>query len=146
MRQDDQVYIKLQKHLNNQAIGFPATKTGVEIRVLKHIFTPEEAEIAALLSYKYEPLETIFGRVKNQLKSQEELGNILDSIQKKGGIEIKIKNNKIHYCNAPLVVGMYEFQLDRLTPEFIKDFNDYTSDKAFGIEFLSTKLPQIFMP
>ncbi len=37
----------------------------------------------------------------------------------------------MHYCNAPLVVGMYEFQLNRLTPEFIKDFNEYTSGKKF---------------
>ena len=49
----------------------------------------------------------------------------------------------MHYCNAPLVVGMYEFQLNRLTPDFIKDFNEYTSGKEFGIEFLSTKLPQM---
>jgi Pyruvate/2-oxoacid:ferredoxin oxidoreductase delta subunit len=38
---------------------------------------------------------------------------------------------------------MYEFQLGRLTPEFIKNFDEYTSDKKFGIEFLSTELPQM---
>ncbi|MFH1934476.1 MAG: 4Fe-4S dicluster-binding protein [Pseudomonadota bacterium] len=143
MEQNDQIYIKLQKHLDNQAVGFPATKTGVEIRILKHIFTPEEAEIASLLSYKFEPLKIIYSKVEHLVESPEELEKILDSIQKKGGIEFKIKNDKKHYCNAPLVVGMYEFQLDRLTPEFIKDFNDYTSDKNFGIEFLSTELPQM---
>jgi Pyruvate/2-oxoacid:ferredoxin oxidoreductase delta subunit len=141
--QDDKVYVKLQKHLNNQAIGFPSTKTGVEIRLLKHIFTPEEAEIATFLSYKFEPLERIYSRVGTQIKSPEQLRDILDSIQQKGGIEIKIKDEERHYCNVPLVVGMYEFQLDRLTPEFIKDFNDYTTDKAFNIEFLSTELPQM---
>jgi hypothetical protein len=36
MDQVDQAFIKLQKHLNNQAVGFPATKTGVEIRILKY--------------------------------------------------------------------------------------------------------------
>lgn len=143
MEQNDQVYIKLQKHLDSQAVGFPATKTGVEIRILKHIFTPEEAEIASLLSYKFEPLKIIYSRVEHLVESPEELEKILDRIQKKGGIEFKIKNAKKHYCNAPLVVGMYEYQLNRLTPEFIKDFNDYTSDKNFGIEFLSTELPQM---
>ena len=43
----EQVYIKLQKHLNNQAVGFPATRPGVEIKILKHIFAPEEAEITS---------------------------------------------------------------------------------------------------
>jgi Pyruvate/2-oxoacid:ferredoxin oxidoreductase delta subunit len=143
MEQNDQVYVKLQKHLDNQAVGFPATKTGVEIRILKHIFTPEEAETASLLSYKFEPLKTIYSRVEHLVESPAELEKILDRIQKKGGIELKIKIGEKHYCNAPLVVGMYELQLDRLTPEFIKDFNDYTSDKNFGIEFLSTELPQM---
>ncbi len=143
MAQNDQVYINLQKHLDSQAIGFPATKTGVEIRILKHIFTPEEAEIVTFLSYKFEPLKTIFGNVGHLFESPEEVEKILDRIQKKGGIESKLKNGTKHYCCAPLVVGMYEFQLGRLTPEFIKDFNEYTSDKKFGIEFLSTELPQM---
>jgi Pyruvate/2-oxoacid:ferredoxin oxidoreductase delta subunit len=38
---------------------------------------------------------------------------------------------------------MYEFQINRLTPEFIKDFDQYTSNRKFGIEFLGTKVPQM---
>ncbi len=143
MEQNNQVYVKLQKHLDNQAVGFPATRSGVEIKILKHIFTPGEAGIACCLSYKFEPLDTIFNRAGQRVASPEELEKHLDRIQKKGGIESKIKNGKMHYCNAPLVVGMYEFQLNRLTPEFIKNFNEYTSDKKFGLAFLSTKLPQM---
>jgi NAD-dependent dihydropyrimidine dehydrogenase PreA subunit len=41
------------------------------------------------------------------------------------------------------VVGIYEFQTQRLSPEFVKDFNVYTSDRKFGVEFLSTALPQM---
>ncbi len=143
MDPNEQVYIKLQKHLDNQAIGFPATQSGVEIKILKHIFAPEEAEITSYLSYKLEPPKKIFGRVGHLVESPEELEKLLDRIQKKGGIEFKIKDGTKHYCCAPLVVGMYELQLGRLTPEFIKDFNEYTSDKNFGIEFLSTELPQM---
>lgn len=143
MAQNDQVYIKLQKHLDSQAVGFPATRSGVEIKILKHIFSPEEAEIVSFLSYKLEPLKTIFGKVGHLVESLEELENIVDRFQKKGGIESKLKNGTKHYCCAPLVVGMYELQLGRLTPEFIKDFNEYTSNIKFGIEFLSTELPQM---
>jgi electron transport complex protein RnfB len=143
VEQNNQVYAKLQKHLDNQAVGFPATRSGAEIKILRHIFTPGEAGIAGCLSYKFEPLDTIFNRAGHLVASPEELEKSLDRIQKKGGIESKIKHGKMHYCNAPLVVGMYEFQLNRLTPEFIKDFNEYTSDKKFGLAFLSTKLPQM---
>ena len=143
MEQNEQVYMKLQKHLDKQAVGFPSTRSGVEIKILKHIFTPQEAEIACCLNYKLEPLKTIFNRAGHRVDSPEELERCLDRIQKKGGIESKIKHGIMHYCNAPLIVGMYEYQLNRLTPEFIKDFNEYTSGKDFGIEFLSTKLPQM---
>ncbi len=143
MGKNDQAYIKLQRHLDSQAVGFPATTSGSEIRVLKHIFTPHEAKIATCLTYKFEPLDTIFERARGLVESPEKLEELLGGIDKKGGIEMKIKGGKKVYCNAPLVVGMYEFQLGKLTPEFIQDFNDYTSDKKFGIEFLSTNLPQM---
>jgi len=140
---NEKVYIDLQRHLDRQAIGFPATKSGAELRILKHIFSPREAEIAACLSYKLEPVETVFERARHLVESTRTLSKILHGIEKKGGIELTIKNGKSLYRNVPLVVGMYEFQLDHLTPGFLKDFDAYTSDKKFGIEFLSTKLPQM---
>ena len=143
MEKDQEVYVNLQKHLDRQAVGFPATKSGAEIRVLKHIFSPEEAKIATCLNFKLEPLETIYKKAESIVVSPNELSNILDAIEKKGGIESKVKDGRKYYCNAPLIVGMYEFQLDKLTPEFIKDFDKYTSDKKFGVEFLSTELPQM---
>lgn len=143
MAKNKDAYIRLQRHIDRQAIGFPATRSGVELEILKHIFSPEEAEIAACLSYKFEPIEKVFQKAGHLVGSPEELAQFLNGIEKKGGIESKIKHGQKYYCNAPLVVGMYEFQLDRLTPEFIQAFDEYTSDKKFGIEFISTKLPQM---
>ena len=143
MDKDDQVYSRLQKHLNKQTVGFPATRSGAEIRILKHIFSPEEAEIAAHLCHRPEPVEAIFERVRHMVGSLEELEGLLYRIQRKGGIESKMKDDRMHYCNAPFIVGIYEMQLERLTPQFIKDFNEYTRDKKFAIDFLSTELPQM---
>ena len=143
MNPDDQVYRKLQKHLNSQAVGFPATRSGVELKILRHIFDPNEAEIASCMSYKFEPIDKIFKKANHLTESIEDLQKILDSILKKGGIEVKIKDGIRHYCCIPLIVGMYEAQNERLTPEFIKDFQKYISTNSFGVEFLSTKLPQM---
>jgi NAD-dependent dihydropyrimidine dehydrogenase PreA subunit len=143
LEKGNQVYVKLQKHLDKQVIGFPATRSGVELKILQHIFTPQEAEIACCLSYKYEPLETIFSRAGRLVESAGDLEKSLAGIRQKGGIESKIKHGQMHYCNAPLVVGMYEYQQNRLTPEFIKNFNEYTSSKNFGVSLLSSKLPQM---
>ncbi|MCP4629986.1 MAG: hypothetical protein GY850_41735 [bacterium] len=103
MENNSQIYAKLQKHLDNQVLGFPATRSGVEIKILKHIFTPEEAGIACCSSYKYEPLESIYSRAGHLIDSVDELEKKLDDIQNKGGIESKIKHGQMHYCNAPLV-------------------------------------------
>ena len=143
MKKNSQVYVQLQKHLDKQVVGFPATRTGVELKILQHIFTPQEAEIACCLSYKYEPLETIFSRAGRLVESAGDLEKSLAAIQQKGGLESKNKHGRMHYCNAPLVVGMYEYQQNRLSPGFIEDFNEYTSSKNFGLAFLSSKLPQM---
>lgn len=95
------------------------------------------------MTYKFEPLETVFRRAGHIVESPVKLADLLDCIEEKGGIELKIKEGEKLYCNAPLVVGMYEYQVGKLTPEFIKDFNEYISDKKFGVELLSTKLPQM---
>jgi electron transport complex protein RnfB len=84
MEQNNQVYFKLQKHLDNQAVGFPATRSGAEIKILKHIFAPEEAEIACCLNYKFGPLETIFSRAGHLVASADELEKSLERIQKQG--------------------------------------------------------------
>jgi len=40
VKKNEFVYIKLQRHLDSQEVGLPATRSGFEIRILKHIFTP----------------------------------------------------------------------------------------------------------
>ncbi len=143
VKKGEQVYRDLQRHLDSQAVGFPATRSGADIKVLKHIFSPLQAKIATCLDFKPEPVKIIYKKTRHLVGSPEELSDILSAIEKKGGIESRGKGDEKRYCNAPLVVGMYEFQLDNLTPEFIKDFAEYTSDIRFGVEFLSTKLPQM---
>jgi NAD-dependent dihydropyrimidine dehydrogenase PreA subunit len=139
----EKVYRKLQRHLNRQAVGFPATRSGVEIKLLKHIFSPKDAEIATCLGYRTEPLETVFERAKHIFKSPNELASALDRIHQQGGIHSHMHNGRRMYSNIPLIIGMYETQNSRLSPEFVEDFNQYTRDRKFGIEFLSTNLPQM---
>lgn len=140
----DRIYERLRRHLARQAIGFPPSSSGAHLKVLRHIFTPYEARIATRLSERFEPAQTIFERTRHLVGSQDELTRILDRILNKGGIEAKAKNgHRRLYRNSPLVVGMYELQIDRLTPEFIKDFHAYTGSLRFGLAFLSTDLPQM---
>ena len=45
-----EVYENLAKHLDNLPGGFPATDSGVELRILKRLFSNQEAEVAQKLS------------------------------------------------------------------------------------------------
>ena len=38
-------YERLRQRLDDLATGYPATKTGVEIKILKKLFTIEDAEL-----------------------------------------------------------------------------------------------------
>lgn len=140
---NDMPYRKLQEHLDRQPIGFPPSRSGADIRLLKHIFSPEEARVAACLRHTLEPLDVIYRRAGSLVATRHALETCLASMVKKGGIEIKKQHHKTLYANAPLVVGMYELQLGRLTPEFIEDFKAYTSEKRYGISFLAGRHSQM---
>ena len=126
---DYDIYRRLQQHLDKMPIGFPSVKSGADIRILKHLFTPEEAKIAMLLRFGWErdlePLDVIYKRSKNTGLSLGELEKILDRMVSKGSTMFKREGEKKFYGNALLAVGMFEFQVNKLTKEFIKDFHDY---------------------
>ena len=143
MEEKEKAYRKLQRHLNRQAVGFPATRSGADIKLLKHIFSPMEAEIVTLLCYRSESLDPIFERAKHLFKTPRELAAALDRIHRKGGIHSHMRDGQRMYANVPLVIGMYETQINQMTPEFVEDFNRYTSDKKFAVEFLATDVPQM---
>ena len=140
------VYRRLQRHLDKMPVGFPATKSGVEIRILKHLFTPEDAEIALNLSAVPESLERIHRRVEKSGISIEQLEQILDRLVENGAVmggKILAKGRKgKYYSKAQLAIGMFEFQVDRLTKKFAQDVHQYL-DEAFAKEFHSKKTSQM---
>lgn len=139
-------YRELQRHLDKMPVGFPTTKSGVEIRILKHLFTPEEARIALYLSAIPESLERIHRRAKKSGLSMKQLEEVLDRLVEKGAIMggkplSKGRKGK-YYSKAQLAIGMFEFQVNRLTPDFARDVYQYM-DEAFAKEFHSKKTSQM---
>ncbi|MFW9969243.1 MAG: ATP-binding protein [Candidatus Odinarchaeota archaeon] len=141
MSDGNEIFRNLQIHLDQFPIGLPATPTGIEIKVLKHLFTDEEAFIATKLTWEYDPFEKIYNRLDEEDISPESLELLLDTMIKKGTIKYKKVNGKKLYANLPLVVGIFEYQVNKLTKEFFKDFDEYLIT-AFGAELLGTKISQ----
>ena len=154
------IYRKLQQNLDKMPVGFPESKSGADIRILKRLFSLEEAIIANNLNILPETVSTIYKRIKNSKNSHnnndknnnnnhnisslsiKQLETTLDLMVKKGLILPSIKKKKKSYSYALLAVGIYEFQVDRLSKEFAEDFSEYISAE-FGKELYSTDLPQI---
>ncbi len=143
MNKEKKIYKKLQKHLNNQPVGFPATHSGIEIRLLKHFFTPEEARLVLSLNYKPTPMEQIYEKIEESGISLSDMEKMLDAMLKKGSVGHMERDGVRYFFTMPLLVGMYEGHLDKLTHEFLTDFKKYTAHKTWGLEFLSTEVSQM---
>lgn len=126
MSNETNVYRKLQQHLDKLPIGFPATESGVEIRILKQLFTPEEAKVATKLGFDLKPLEEIYTRVDNTEMSITELEQLLDSSVSKGAIHSKKEGNKKYYANSLYMIGMYDMQFHK-SKEFSMEFKENAS-------------------
>ncbi|PIP40150.1 MAG: 4Fe-4S ferredoxin [Desulfobacterales bacterium CG23_combo_of_CG06-09_8_20_14_all_51_8] len=136
------VYKKLQKHLDKQPVGFPATVSGVERRLLRDAFTVEEAELALHLDYKFQLANQIFEKVKDRETSEAKFQSMLDNMEKHGAIFVKMVNGQKEYALHPYAVGIFEMKVPTMTANYYMDFRKYNY-QSFGMAFLSTALPQM---
>jgi len=142
MNTESQIYQDLRKHLDKLPIGMPVTESGVEIRILQHLFTPEEAKMATELSMIPEPLKRVHKRAEKTGISIKELEQALDHMVSKGAIQVTKKDGEKLYSVIPLAIGMYELQVNRLTKGLAEDMFQYLNE-AFGEELHHTKTPQL---
>jgi NAD-dependent dihydropyrimidine dehydrogenase PreA subunit len=108
------------------------------MRILRRLFTPEEAELAQLLTVKPESAEKIATRTA---KDAEVLGAQLESMARKGLIFRYRKGDQVQYMAAQFVIGIWEYHVNDLDQELIKDLNEYLP--RFFDETLKLKTPQL---
>lgn len=138
------IYRKLQEHMNLMPVGFPKNETGADIRVLKHFFTPDEARVALELSLLPETLERIYPRIKDLGYSREQAEEKLDTMVKKGilrgGELLPATNGKKKYSIEQWVIGIFEFNVNKLKKESLPDIAVY-SMTTFKNEFFKKGTP-----
>ncbi len=145
---ENQVYRDLQKHLDKGPVGFPATKSGVEIRMLKFFYSPEEAGIAAMLSpHKLEPVGRILKRARRHglNLTREELQKKLDTMFQKGTLLVYTDGFKEkHYKNAGFTAGgTLDFAVGRITPEIEEVHEQYVKEAFARVEVGAKNIPQL---
>ncbi|MBW2659795.1 MAG: 4Fe-4S binding protein [Deltaproteobacteria bacterium] len=143
MTKNSDLYRKLQLHLDKFPIGFPATDSAIEIKLLQHLFNEKEARIATKLNLITEPATKIIKRLKKMDIDLADLESTLDTMEKKGLINCYIKRNGSKFYHvAFLAIGIFEFKVELMTKEFYQLFKQYLED-AFRDEILQTKIPQL---
>lgn len=121
-RRMEPIYRKLARHLDSLPGGYPATESGIELRILKRLFTPSEAEIAVHLALMPEPGAVIARRIgadENALISK------LREMSYKGLILRSERDGELSFMAAQFMVGIWEYHVNDLDEGLIKDVNEY---------------------
>jgi electron transport complex protein RnfB len=127
----DHAYERLAEALDRLPNGFPRTSSNVEIRILRKIFSPEEASLASELTGSMESPDVIAKRIG---LSTEEAEVKLREMAKRGFLWHDKEGGKYFFRLAPFVVGIFESQLERMDHELVHLIEEYFANGgAVGI-------------
>ena len=134
---NDEVYYRVAHVLDTLPNGFPSSESGVEIRLLKKIFTPEQADLFCDMRLSFETAEQISIRTGRPLEDLEEM---LISMGDAGQLFAIQLGEQWFFKMLPWVFGIYEFQLSRLDRELAELNEEY--GPVFVRQFYKSK-PQL---
>ncbi len=117
------IYEQLAKYLDDLPAGFPPSESGVELRILRHLFTPQEAGLALHLALITEEARVIAVRARLPLPEVE---RILAEMERKHLIYAFHEEGKpTRYMAEQFVVGFWEGQVNHLDRELVEMFEEY---------------------
>jgi len=120
---DQDVYKKLARRLDAIPNGFPETESGVELKILAKIYTPEEAALASEMRLRAESAEQIAQRTG---RDPAKTTALLEEMARKGLIRVRVREGEQRrFGLLPWAIGVYEEQLGRMDEEFARLFEEY---------------------
>ncbi len=131
------IYDKLRERLDDMGSGYPKTDTGVEIRILRKLFSPEDARCFLDMTPMLETAESVAQRTG---ADATEVAAHLEDMARRGLLFRHKRADMIRYSAIPFVVGIFEFQLNSVDRELAEDLEEYFH-KGLGKSFQSTDTP-----
>jgi Na+-translocating ferredoxin:NAD+ oxidoreductase subunit B len=120
-------YKKLALELDRIPNGFPGTESGVELKLLARLFSPEDAALASTLSLEPKSLKEI--AAANSLDESKTKSRLIGMV-KRGLIDIKREEGSgFVFHLIPMVVGFYERQNAKIDKEFAELFEQYYHER-----------------
>jgi len=116
-------YDRLAAYLDDLPAGYPRTASGVEIKILRKLFTLPEAELALHLTLLGEEAHVVAYRARQPL---EQVATMLTDMAHRGLVSANRDNgNPPSYSISQFVVGFWEDQVNRLDRELVELFEEY---------------------
>lgn len=117
------IYDRLASYLDTLPAGYPQTEDGLELQILRKLFTEEEAELALHLMILDEPVPVI---AKKAALEKDYASKLLEHMVQKGLISGSYPEGKPPvYSISQFVVGFYEDQVNCLDIELAELFEAY---------------------
>lgn len=132
------IYEELADALNRLPNGFPRTDSNIEIKLLKKMYSPQQAAVACRLSPEYEPVNGIAERLGIPVKDAR--SRLMDMV-KHGLVWFDRADGTARFRLAPFIVGSYEAQLHDMDHEFAHLVEEYMA--AGGAAGIMQPLPSI---
>ncbi len=120
--ENQDVYQRLREFLDRMPGSYPTTESGVEIKILRKLFTPEEAELTMKLTHMPEPISAIASRTGME---KDLLASRLEAMARKGLLLRMRAGEEAFYSALSFVVGIYEFNLNTIDRELAELFEEY---------------------
>ena len=104
------IFRQLQQRLDQYSVGFPATESGIELKILEKLFSEEDAILFLALSPRVETPDAVAGRLDQPVETVAER---LEEMSRRGLLFRLEKGGKPRYGAIPFVHGLFEFQVKR---------------------------------
>ncbi len=118
----DTAYMRLREFLDKFPLGFPRTDSEVEIRILKKLFTKDEAQLVCDL----QPFPEETAHIARRLGvSEEVLRERLESMARKGLVFRIRREGKTYFNAAPFMIGLYEYSVRKIDRDMAELFREY---------------------
>lgn len=122
------IYQKLREQMDHYSVGFPKAESGVDLKVLKKLYTEEEAALFLDLSMQLESPDSVSNRTNRDL---QKTADMLETMAKNGLVFRKRREDAVYYAAIPFVIGSFEFQLKRMDKEFAQLVDEYFTEALF---------------
>jgi Na+-translocating ferredoxin:NAD+ oxidoreductase subunit B len=119
------IYTRLASLLDSLPNRFPSTRSGVEVRLLQKLFSPDEAALACAMTAIGEPAAAIALRAGMEAKDGRDN---LKRMAAKGLIHVRRGEGEFTFSLKPFIVGFYESQLPRMDTELAALVEEYFNE------------------